>query len=87
MRDEAWPDRLIAEARRGTEAASGKLMEPYRNDVRLVARSLIGGAVKVELGTPLPSSGPHIGGRGERNGPSSRKFFSPRRAQFTYPVR
>jgi len=49
MGDEAWPDRLIAEARRGDEAASGKLMELYRNYLRLVARSLIGGALKVKL--------------------------------------
>ena len=49
VRDEAWPDQLIAEARRGDEAARGKLLELYRNYLRLVARSLIGGALRVKF--------------------------------------
>jgi RNA polymerase sigma-70 factor (ECF subfamily) len=49
MRGEAWPDRLIAEARRGDEAVRGELLELYRNYLRLVARSLIGGALRVQL--------------------------------------
>jgi RNA polymerase sigma-70 factor (ECF subfamily) len=49
MRDQAWPDRLIAEARRGDESARGELLELYRNYLRLVARSLIGGALRVKL--------------------------------------
>ena len=47
--DEPWPERLIAEARRGDEAARGRLLELYRNYLRLVARSLIGGALRVKL--------------------------------------
>ncbi len=30
-RDEPWPERLIAEARRGDESARGRLLELYRN--------------------------------------------------------
>ena len=48
-RDEPWPERLIAEARRGDEAARGRLLELYRNYLRLVARSLIGGALRIKL--------------------------------------
>ena len=48
-RDEAWPERLIAESRRGDEAARGRLLELYRNYLRLVARSLIGAALRVKL--------------------------------------
>ncbi len=47
--DEPWPERLIAEARRGDDAARGRLLELYRNYLRLVARSLIGGALRVKL--------------------------------------
>jgi RNA polymerase sigma-70 factor, ECF subfamily len=48
-RDEPWPERLIAESRRGDEAARGRLLELYRNYLRLVARSLIGAALRVKL--------------------------------------
>ncbi|HZW33031.1 MAG TPA: hypothetical protein VFF52_20110 [Isosphaeraceae bacterium] len=47
--DEAWPDRLIEAARRGDDAARGTLLELYRNYLRLVARSLIGGALRIKL--------------------------------------
>lgn len=46
---EAWPDRLIECAQRGDENARGALLELYRNYLRLVARSLIGGALRVKL--------------------------------------
>jgi RNA polymerase sigma-70 factor (ECF subfamily) len=49
MQDEAWPDRLIEAARRGDEAARGRLLELYRNYLRLVARSLIGGTLRIKL--------------------------------------
>jgi RNA polymerase sigma-70 factor, ECF subfamily len=49
MRDEAGPDRLIEEARRGDDAARGSLLELYRNYLRLMARSLIGGALRIKL--------------------------------------
>jgi RNA polymerase sigma-70 factor (ECF subfamily) len=49
MRDEARPDRLIEEARRGDDASRGILLELYRNYLRLVARSLIGGALRIKL--------------------------------------
>src|SRR5262245_54198709 len=49
VRDEAWPDRLIEAARRGDEAARGRLLELYRNYLRLVSRSLIGGALRIKL--------------------------------------
>jgi len=47
--DDAWPDRLIAEARFGDDAVRGRLLDLYRNYLRLVARSLIGGALRVQL--------------------------------------
>src|SRR5579883_2066337 len=46
---EPWPERLIAQARCGDDAAQGRLLELYRNYLRLVARSLIGGALRVKL--------------------------------------
>ena len=49
MRDEAWPDRLIEEARRRDDAARRRLLELYRNYLRLAARSLIGGALRIKL--------------------------------------
>jgi RNA polymerase sigma-70 factor (ECF subfamily) len=49
IRGEAWPDRLIERARRGDETARGALLELYRNYLRLVARSMIGGALRVKL--------------------------------------
>ena len=49
MTSESVPDRLMAQARRGDQAALGKLLELYRNYLRLVARSLIGVALKVKV--------------------------------------
>jgi RNA polymerase sigma-70 factor, ECF subfamily len=49
VHDDAWLDRLIAEARFGDEAVRGRLLELYRSYLRLVARSLIGGALRVKL--------------------------------------
>ncbi len=49
LQGEAWPDRLIEQARRGDDAARGDLLELYRNYLRLVARSLIGGALRIKL--------------------------------------
>src|SRR5205823_936800 len=43
------PDQLIAQARGGDPAALGTLLELYRNYLRLVARSLIGAALRVKL--------------------------------------
>src|SRR5580704_10952576 len=43
------PDVLISQARGGDEAALGALLELYRNYLRLVARSLIGVALRVKL--------------------------------------
>jgi RNA polymerase sigma-70 factor, ECF subfamily len=43
------PDRLIADARDGDQAALGRLLELYRNYLRLVARSMIGVALRVKL--------------------------------------
>ena len=49
MTSEAIPDELIVQARGGDEAALGTLLELYRNYLRLVARSLIGVALRVKL--------------------------------------
>lgn len=46
---EPRPERLIAQARRGDATARGRLLELYRNDLRLVARSLIGDALRVKV--------------------------------------
>ena len=46
--NEAFPDQLIAQARGGDSAALGRLLELYRNYLRLVARSLIGVALRVK---------------------------------------
>ena len=46
---EAIPEQLIAQARGGDPAALGALLELYRNYLRLVARSLIGAALRVKL--------------------------------------
>jgi len=43
------PDQLIAQARGGDPVALGRLLELYRNYLRLVARSLIGVALRVKL--------------------------------------
>jgi RNA polymerase sigma-70 factor, ECF subfamily len=45
---ECSPSQLIARARLGDEAALGTLLELYRNYLRLVARSLIGVALRVK---------------------------------------
>jgi RNA polymerase sigma-70 factor, ECF subfamily len=47
--DEVWPSRLIEQSRRGDEAAWGELLEHYRNYLRLVARSMISGALCMKL--------------------------------------
>jgi RNA polymerase sigma-70 factor, ECF subfamily len=46
---QAIPDRLIDEARGGDAAALGRLLELYRNYLKLVARSLIGAALRVKM--------------------------------------
>jgi RNA polymerase sigma-70 factor (ECF subfamily) len=43
------PEQLLAQARRGDDAALGRLLELYRNYLRLMARSLIGGALQAKL--------------------------------------
>ncbi len=43
------PERLLEKARRGDASARGELLELYRNYLRLVARSLISGALQVKL--------------------------------------
>jgi RNA polymerase sigma-70 factor (ECF subfamily) len=43
------PERLLEWARAGDEAALGRLLELYRNYLRLVARALIGQALRVRL--------------------------------------
>jgi RNA polymerase sigma-70 factor, ECF subfamily len=47
--DQVVPDLLMACARAGDEAALGRLLELYRNYLRLVARALIGRALRVRL--------------------------------------
>lgn len=47
--EEPRPNLLIEQARRGNAAARGALLELYRNYLRLVARSLIGGALRTRL--------------------------------------
>ena len=49
MRDDVMPERLLDQARGGTPNARGELLEHYRNYLRLVARSLISGALRVKL--------------------------------------
>jgi RNA polymerase sigma-70 factor (ECF subfamily) len=49
MTSEMTPERLIVQARSGDPAALGRLLELYRNYLRLVARSLIGAALRVKL--------------------------------------
>jgi DNA-directed RNA polymerase specialized sigma24 family protein len=46
---DAIPDQLIAQVRGDDQAALGRLLELYRNYLRLVARSLIGAALRVKL--------------------------------------
>ena len=43
------PVRLLERARAGDEAARGRLLESYRNFLRLVARSLINGALRARF--------------------------------------
>jgi RNA polymerase sigma-70 factor (ECF subfamily) len=45
----AIPHLLLARARAGDETARGRLLEMYRNYLRLMARSLIGQALRVRL--------------------------------------
>jgi RNA polymerase sigma-70 factor (ECF subfamily) len=47
--DEVLPERLLELARRGDDSALGALLEIYRNYLKLVARSLIGAALRVKL--------------------------------------
>src|SRR6516225_9558258 len=49
MTSEAIPEQLIAQAHGGDAAALGRLLELYRNYLKLVARSLIGAALRVKL--------------------------------------
>jgi RNA polymerase sigma-70 factor (ECF subfamily) len=46
---DAIPEILLEQARAGDEAALGRLLELYRNYLRLVARALIGQALRVRL--------------------------------------
>ena len=48
-RDAAMPEQLLELARAGDVVALGRLLEMYRNYLRLVARSLIGQALRVRL--------------------------------------
>jgi RNA polymerase sigma-70 factor (ECF subfamily) len=43
------PEQLLAHARGGDDAALGRLLELYRNYLRLMARSLIGGALQAKF--------------------------------------
>jgi RNA polymerase sigma-70 factor, ECF subfamily len=47
--NDAIPELLLEQARAGDEAALGRLLELYRNYLRLVARTLIGQALRVRL--------------------------------------
>jgi RNA polymerase sigma-70 factor, ECF subfamily len=49
VRDELLPELLLEQARRGDDDALGRLLELYRNYLRLVARSLISAALRVKL--------------------------------------
>jgi RNA polymerase sigma-70 factor (ECF subfamily) len=49
MSSESVPDLLIAQARGGDSAALGRLLELYRNYLRLVTRSMIGAALRAKL--------------------------------------
>jgi RNA polymerase sigma-70 factor (ECF subfamily) len=48
-RDASTPEQLLGLARTGDVVALGRLLELYRNYLRLVARSLIGQALRVRL--------------------------------------
>jgi RNA polymerase sigma-70 factor (ECF subfamily) len=47
--DEAIPERLLAQARTGDAAALGQLFELYRNYLRLIARSMLDSALRLQL--------------------------------------
>ena len=47
--DKVIPDLLLAQARAGNVAALGRLLELYRNYLRLLARAMIGQALRVRL--------------------------------------
>jgi RNA polymerase sigma-70 factor, ECF subfamily len=49
LASEPIPSLLISQARNGDEAALGSLLELYRNYLRLVARSMIGVALRIKL--------------------------------------
>ncbi len=49
MASEAMPEQLIEQARGGDPAALGRLLELYRNYLKLVARSLVGAALRVKV--------------------------------------
>ena len=49
MASEATPEQLIEQARGGDPAAVGRLLELYRNYLKLVARSLVGAALRVKV--------------------------------------
>jgi RNA polymerase sigma-70 factor (ECF subfamily) len=46
---EAIPDRLLAQARAGDPAVLGELFELYRNYLRLIARSVLKGPLRLKL--------------------------------------
>jgi RNA polymerase sigma-70 factor (ECF subfamily) len=46
---DALPELLLAQARAGDAAALGQLLELYRNYLRLIARSMMGGALALKL--------------------------------------
>ena len=46
---EGIPDRLLAQARAGDAAALGQLFELYRNYLRLIARSMLDHALRLQL--------------------------------------
>ena len=46
---DAVPELLLAQARAGDSAALGQLLELYRNYLRLIARSMMGGALGLKL--------------------------------------
>src|SRR5579883_3279913 len=46
---DAIPNRLLAQARAGDAAALGQLFELYRNYLRLIARSMLDGALRLKV--------------------------------------
>ncbi len=49
MRDDVLPVLLLEQARGGNDVALGKLLELYRNYLRLVARSVISAALRIKF--------------------------------------